>query len=100
MDGAAYRREDLLGLMASPDKQIDKLDAAVERVADEHPQARLLMTQPGVGPITSHKHRRTFLSLTKLSPLLTATEVTTTPARKSHPSTYKQKANFENQPWR
>lgn len=57
MDGAAYRREDLLGLMASPDKQIDKLDAAVERVADEHPQARLLMTQPGVGPITSHKHR-------------------------------------------
>jgi transposase len=26
---------------------------AVERAAEEHPQARLLMTQPGVGPITS-----------------------------------------------
>jgi transposase len=50
---AACRREDLLGLLASLDKQISKLDAAVERAAEEHPQARLLMTQPGVGPITS-----------------------------------------------
>jgi hypothetical protein len=50
---AACRREDLLGLLASLDKSIDKLDAAVKRAADEHPQARLLMTQPGVGPITS-----------------------------------------------
>ncbi len=50
---AACRREDLLGLLASLDKQIGKLDLAVERAADEHPQARLLMTQPGVRPITS-----------------------------------------------
>ncbi len=50
---AACRREDLLGLLANLDKQIGKLDAAVERAAEEHPQARLLMTQPGVGPITS-----------------------------------------------
>jgi len=50
---AACRREDLLGLLASLDQQIGKLDAAVERAAEEHPQARLLMTQPGVGPITS-----------------------------------------------
>ena len=50
---AACRREDLLGLLASLDKQISKLDAAVERAAEEHPQARLLVTQPGVGPITS-----------------------------------------------
>jgi transposase len=50
---AACRREDLLGLLASLDKQIGKLDLAAERAADEHPQARLLMTQPGVGPITS-----------------------------------------------
>jgi transposase len=50
---AACRREDLLGLLASLDQQVDKLDAAVKRAAEEHPQARLLMTQPGVGPITS-----------------------------------------------
>jgi transposase len=50
---AACRREDLLGLLASLNKQLVKLDAAVERAAEEHPQARLLMTQPGVGPITS-----------------------------------------------
>jgi transposase len=50
---AACRREDLLELLASLDKQIGKLNAAVERAADEHPHARLLMTQPGVGPITS-----------------------------------------------
>jgi transposase len=50
---AACRREDLLGLLASLDQQIHKLDVAVERAADKHPQARLLMTQPGVGPITS-----------------------------------------------
>lgn len=50
---AACRREDLLGLLASLDKQISKLDVAVERAAEENPQARLLMTQPGVGPITS-----------------------------------------------
>src|SRR5215813_272901 len=50
---AACRRQDLLGLLASLDKQIGKLDAAVERAANQDPQARLLMTQPGVGPITS-----------------------------------------------
>jgi transposase len=47
------RREDLLKLLAELDRQVDELDAAVKRAADEHPQARLLMTQPGVGPITS-----------------------------------------------
>lgn len=50
---ADCRREDLLGLLASLDKPISKLDIAVERAAAENPQARLLMTQPGVGPITS-----------------------------------------------
>ena len=40
-------------MLASLDKPIDKLDAALKRAADEHPQARLLMTQPGVGPISS-----------------------------------------------
>jgi len=50
---AACRRKDLLGLLASLDRQIGKLDGAVERAAEEHPQARLLMTQPGVGPINA-----------------------------------------------
>jgi transposase len=35
------------------DEQIGKLDQAVERAAETHPQARLLMTQPGVGPNTA-----------------------------------------------
>lgn len=50
---AACRREDLLGLLTSLNQLIDKLDAAVERATEENPQARLLMTQPGIGPITS-----------------------------------------------
>jgi transposase len=50
---AACRREDLLGLLAMLNQQIGKLDEAVQQAADEHPQARLLMTQPGVGPNTA-----------------------------------------------
>ena len=40
-------------MMAMLDSQIAKLDIAAERAAREHPQARLLVTQPGVGPITA-----------------------------------------------
>ena len=50
---AARRREDLLRLLKSLDEQIGILDQAAEKAAGQHPQARLLMTQPGVGPITS-----------------------------------------------
>lgn len=50
---ASRRREDLLGLLCSLNEQIGKLDAAAELAAREHAAARLLMTQPGVGPITS-----------------------------------------------
>lgn len=35
------------------DQQITVLDQAVKKAAEENGQARLLMTQPGVGPITS-----------------------------------------------
>ena len=49
----ARRREDLLNLLAELDKHLDELDAAVSQAAEEHPQAKLLMTQPDVGPITS-----------------------------------------------
>ena len=50
---AACRREDLLGLLAMLDQQIGKLDHAVQQAADQHPQSKLLMTQPGVGPNTA-----------------------------------------------
>jgi len=50
---AACRREDLLGLLAMLNQQIGKLDDAVQRASEENPQAKLLMTQPGVGPNTA-----------------------------------------------
>ena len=50
---AARRRQDLLGLLKSLDHQIGELDQAARQAAEGHEQARLLMTQPGVGPITS-----------------------------------------------
>ena len=50
---ASCRREDLLGLLGMLDEQIGKLDQAVETAAEENPQAKLLMTQPGVGPNTA-----------------------------------------------
>jgi transposase len=50
---AARRRQDLLGLLASLDQQIGELDQAAAAAAQEHETARLLMTQPGVGPITA-----------------------------------------------
>jgi len=50
---AACRRDDLLGLLAMLDQQVGKLDAAVQKAAEQNPQARLLMTQPGVGPNTA-----------------------------------------------
>jgi transposase len=50
---AACRREDLLGLLTILDEQIGKLDRAVQQAADENPQSKLLMTQPGVGPNTA-----------------------------------------------
>jgi transposase len=54
LDGwAACRREDLQRLRAVLDVQIGKLDEAAQRAAEDNEQAQLLMTQPGVGPITS-----------------------------------------------
>ncbi len=35
------------------DQQIESLDLAVKEAAEKNEKARLLMTQPGVGPITS-----------------------------------------------
>jgi transposase len=49
----ARRREDLFCLLRELNRTLDELDQAVGQAAQDHPQARLLMTQPGVGPITS-----------------------------------------------
>jgi transposase len=50
---AGRRREDLLKLLEMFDQQMAPLDQAVQQAAERNPQARLLLTQPGVGPITS-----------------------------------------------
>ena len=50
---AGRRRDDLLALLTGLDGQIGELDTAVEQAAAGHAQARLLMSQPGVGPITA-----------------------------------------------
>ena len=50
---ARCRREDLLSLLAKLEEQIKPLDVAVEKAALADAQARLLLTQPGVGSITA-----------------------------------------------
>jgi len=50
---AARRRQDLLGLLKKLDEQIAPLDQAVAEAAEQDCQARLLMSQRGVGPITA-----------------------------------------------
>lgn len=50
---AAQRRHDLLQLLAMFEAQMESLNSAVKEVAEAYPAARLLMTQPGVGPVTA-----------------------------------------------
>jgi len=50
---ASQRRKDLFRIREMLNAQIDVLDQAVVEVAEKNEKARLLMTQPGVGPITS-----------------------------------------------
>lgn len=50
---SAKRRADLLHLLSELDAEVSGLDAAVGAAAEQHAQARLLMTQPGVGPVTA-----------------------------------------------
>jgi len=50
---AGRRRDDLLGLLAMLDQQIEPLDEAVKAEAQRDKMALLLQTQPGVGPITA-----------------------------------------------
>ncbi|HKV64078.1 MAG TPA: IS110 family transposase [Candidatus Acidoferrum sp.] len=50
---ASRRREDLLKMMSELDAKIGLLDRAVAEAAEKNENARPLMTQPGVGPITT-----------------------------------------------
>jgi len=50
---ASRRRQDLFKIKEMLNGQIDLLDQAVMEAAQKNEKARLLMTQPGVGPITS-----------------------------------------------
>lgn len=50
---AGVRRQNLLELLKGMDQQIAVLEKAAERAAADNEKSRLLMTQPGVGPITS-----------------------------------------------
>ena len=47
------RRKDLLQLLKVVEPQIEQLDKAVAEAAKANPQAVLLMSQPGVGPVTA-----------------------------------------------
>jgi transposase len=47
------QREDLLYLLDELDKRIEPLDKSVAEAAEANPEASLLMTHPGVGPVVS-----------------------------------------------
>jgi len=49
----AHRRSELQAMYAKFETDIEKLNQRVEEQAGERPGARLLMTHPGVGPITA-----------------------------------------------
>lgn len=50
---AAYRRTELQALYRRLDEQISKLDERVRDRVQQHPGAQLLMSHPGVGPVTA-----------------------------------------------
>jgi transposase len=50
---AAYRRIELQAVYVKFETEIEKLNQRVAQQAREHSGARLLMTHPGVGPITA-----------------------------------------------
>ncbi len=50
---AAYRRNELQAMYVKFEAEIEKLNQRVEQQARERSGARLLMTHPGVGPITA-----------------------------------------------
>jgi transposase len=53
MPWTARRRQELLQLLDQLDPNIDELNQAIEHEAECIPEVKLLMTHPGVGPITA-----------------------------------------------
>lgn len=52
-DYSAQRRDELLRLYTQLEQRIQELDQQVEKEARQRPQARRLLTHPGVGPVTA-----------------------------------------------
>jgi transposase len=50
---ASHRRRELLTMIDQLDASMKELDQAVAKQAEQNPSAVLLMTHPGVGPVTS-----------------------------------------------
>jgi transposase len=50
---ANRRRQDLLALLDRFNESVEDLTTAVQQEAEKLPEARLLMTHPGVGPVTA-----------------------------------------------
>jgi transposase len=50
---ASYRRQELLRMIEELDRSLLQLDHAVQKQAEQNPEAVRLMTHPGVGPVTS-----------------------------------------------
>jgi len=53
MPWTTRRRQELLKLLDQLDPNIDELSQAIEQEAECMPEVKLLMTHPGVGPITA-----------------------------------------------
>ena len=53
MPWTTRRREELLKLLDQLDPNIDELSQAIQQEAEQLPEVKLLMTHPGVGPITA-----------------------------------------------
>jgi len=53
MPWTTRRRQELLELLDRLDPNIDELSQAIEQEAERVPEVKLLMTHPGVGPITA-----------------------------------------------
>jgi transposase len=49
----ARRRDDGLELLAWLSARIDQLDEHIATIANNHPRAKLLLTHPGIGPLTA-----------------------------------------------
>ena len=50
---ATERRQDLLALLDQLNEKVETLTAAVRQEAERRPETQLLMTHPGMGPVTA-----------------------------------------------